>query len=95
MIFSEHQAVKLREIKGVAAFEILSVQPQHRQLNQLRAVLVEMIGEIPEEEHSESMTALTAADAQINAIRTRSNELEALAEASQTEEELAAIEITF
>ena len=85
----------LREIRSKAAVEILAVQPQHRQLNQLRAVLVELVGEIPEEERSESMNTLTASDAQINAIRTRSNELEDLAEACQTEEELAAIEITF
>jgi len=85
----------LREIRNRAADEILEVQPQHRQLNQLRAVLVELVGQIPEEERSESMNTLTAADAQINAIRARSNELEALADAAQTEQELAAIEISF
>lgn len=85
----------LREIRSKAGAEILSVQPQHRQLNQLRAVLVELVGQIPEEERSESMNALTAADTQINAIRTRSNELEAQANAAQTEQELAAIVISF
>jgi len=95
MNFSELRAAKLREIRNTAAVEILAVQPEHRQLNASRAALVSLIERIPVEQRTPAETALIAQDWQINAIRTRSNELEARANSAQTEQELAAIEISF
>ncbi|MBT9548622.1 MAG: hypothetical protein IV090_24725 [Candidatus Sericytochromatia bacterium] len=95
MIFSEHQAVKLREIKSRCAFEILAVQPQHKQLNIARAAIVSLIERIPVEQRTPAEIALLSQDVQINSLRDRSNELEAQAEAAQLETELVAIEISF
>jgi hypothetical protein len=95
MNFNEHQAAKLREIRNTAAVEILAVQPEHRQLNATRAALVSLIERIPVEQRTPAETGLISQDSQINAIRARSNELEALADVAQTEAELVAIEITF
>lgn len=95
MSLEQEKEFKLRDIRMAAAVAILTAQPQHRQLNQLRAVLVELVAQIPEEERSESMNALTASDAQINGLRAQSNELEVLATAAESEQELAAIEISF
>lgn len=95
MIFAEHQAVKMREIKGTAANLIFAVNAQHKQLNTARAALVSLIERIPVEQRTPAETALLTQDTQINGIRDRSNELEALANAAQTEAELAAITISF
>lgn len=85
----------LREIRNRAAAEIYSVHSHHGQLNAAREALVSLIERIPVEQRTEAENALIAQHADIQVFRARSNELEALAEAAQSEQELAAIEISF
>lgn len=89
------KSIKINDIKRETGLFILGSHPTHKQLNASRAALVSLIERIPVEQRTPAEIALISQDGQINAIRARSNELEVLANAAQTEQELAAIEISF
>ena len=89
------KSIKINDIKRETGLAILGFHPTHKQLNSMREALVSLIERIPVEQRTPAETALIAQDSQINGVRARSNELEALAAAAQTEQELAAIEISF
>ena len=93
--FQHEQARMLREIRNTAAYHILSVAAEYRQLNAQREALVSLIERIPAEQRTAEEAALLTQHEQIEGFRARSNELESATEAAQTLEDLRAIEISF
>ncbi len=95
MKIKDFQDLAVRNIKTKAEAEILNLHPYWKQANEYRAALVDLIQQIPAEQRTEAQIQLLNSDTEINQIRERSNELEAQAKKSKSEQELTTIESKF